>query len=297
VPTRRATLGSTSYDDALHEEERAWHGAAWYGVTTGTYWRPNPREYADPRKHGPEYEARARRAAAGLIDDAGGDDRAGGYEEPARPAAADPTNLGGAAGPGANGPGAAGLGNAPASGSASPAAATPTPRRGARGRPAGSTTAGGFTAEPIAERLAGLLLATPRRARLTFAVVGWPFLALLVLGAAGELTGCGRYAAGCPVDAETWTLLGRFAAGGLFVVLLALPAVALRAAIAGLAALVVAVPGTALLAVFGGTRDPAGASGALTLLVAAAWVVGAVGAAVGRFRLPPTLRARVPWWA
>ena len=31
----------------------------------GTYWTINPREYADPRKHGPEYQARARRAAAG----------------------------------------------------------------------------------------------------------------------------------------------------------------------------------------------------------------------------------------
>jgi hypothetical protein len=31
-------------------------------VTTGTYWTINPREYADPRKHGPEYQERARRA-------------------------------------------------------------------------------------------------------------------------------------------------------------------------------------------------------------------------------------------
>ena len=43
---------------------RAWDGGAWYGPTSGTYWTINPREYADPRKHGPEYLARARRAAA-----------------------------------------------------------------------------------------------------------------------------------------------------------------------------------------------------------------------------------------
>src|SRR5439155_12756519 len=33
----------------------------WYGPTSGEYWRVNPREYADPRKHGPEYQSRARR--------------------------------------------------------------------------------------------------------------------------------------------------------------------------------------------------------------------------------------------
>lgn len=42
-----------------------WEGGAWYGPSSGTYWTLNPREYADPRKHGPEYLARARRAAAG----------------------------------------------------------------------------------------------------------------------------------------------------------------------------------------------------------------------------------------
>jgi hypothetical protein len=60
---RTATLGSTSYDEALAgPPEARWEGASWYGVTTGTYWTINPREYADPRKHGPEYQERARRA-------------------------------------------------------------------------------------------------------------------------------------------------------------------------------------------------------------------------------------------
>jgi len=60
---RRATLGSTSYDDAGEPFEPAWGGASWYGPSSGAYWTPNPREYADPRKHGPEYQARARRRA------------------------------------------------------------------------------------------------------------------------------------------------------------------------------------------------------------------------------------------
>jgi hypothetical protein len=45
----------------VHEPE--WDGASWYGPTSGTYWTINPREYADPRKHGPEYLARTRRGS------------------------------------------------------------------------------------------------------------------------------------------------------------------------------------------------------------------------------------------
>jgi curved DNA-binding protein CbpA len=61
---RRATPGSTSYDEAHeHPFDPEWQGGSWYGASSGTYWTINPREYADPRKHGPEYQARARRAA------------------------------------------------------------------------------------------------------------------------------------------------------------------------------------------------------------------------------------------
>jgi DnaJ domain len=73
-----ATFGSTSYDDP-EEREPAWDGAGWYGGSSGTYWTINPKEYADPRKHGPEYLARGRRrapadprsggTAGGAIDD------------------------------------------------------------------------------------------------------------------------------------------------------------------------------------------------------------------------------------
>jgi curved DNA-binding protein CbpA len=61
---RRASLGSTSYDDAEEVFEPGWGGASWYGPSSGTYWTLNPREYADPRKHGPEYQARATRPVA-----------------------------------------------------------------------------------------------------------------------------------------------------------------------------------------------------------------------------------------
>ena len=59
-PTASARPGSTTYDGAT-EEEPVWDGAAWVGADSGTYWTVNPREYADPRKHGPEYRARGRR--------------------------------------------------------------------------------------------------------------------------------------------------------------------------------------------------------------------------------------------
>jgi curved DNA-binding protein CbpA len=58
----RATPGSTTYDAAEGEPfDPEWSGASWYGTTSGTYWTINPKEYADPRKHGPEYQARGRR--------------------------------------------------------------------------------------------------------------------------------------------------------------------------------------------------------------------------------------------
>jgi curved DNA-binding protein CbpA len=60
---RKATPGSTTYDEAAETPlDPPWDGGAWYGPSSGTFWTLNPREYADPRKHGPEYEARARRA-------------------------------------------------------------------------------------------------------------------------------------------------------------------------------------------------------------------------------------------
>lgn len=73
--TKSAKPGSTSYEGADQEPfEPDWSGATWYGASSGTYWTINPKEYADPRKHGPEYQARARRAAEGwILDDVAAD--------------------------------------------------------------------------------------------------------------------------------------------------------------------------------------------------------------------------------
>src|SRR5439155_26582406 len=84
-PTK-AGPGSTSYEGADKEPfEPGWSGATWYGASSGTYWTINPKEYADPRKHGPEYQARARRSRDGWILDETADGPAGGTaaDEPA----------------------------------------------------------------------------------------------------------------------------------------------------------------------------------------------------------------------
>jgi len=60
---RTARPGSTTYDEATLGLDPSWDGAGWYGASSGSYWTLNPREYADPRKHGAEYQERARRAA------------------------------------------------------------------------------------------------------------------------------------------------------------------------------------------------------------------------------------------
>jgi curved DNA-binding protein CbpA len=98
-PANTATPGSTSYEGADREPfEPGWSGATWYGASSGTYWTINPKEYADPRKHGPEYQARARRARDGWILDEPGETAAD--DRPAESEADGPTAAddGGAAG-------------------------------------------------------------------------------------------------------------------------------------------------------------------------------------------------------
>ena len=109
--------------------EPSWAGATWYGDSSGTYWTVNPKEYADPRKHGPEYLARARRAAGAADPDPGGWPGTGDAGPTATP---DPT---------APGPTSAGD-------PATSERARPPTGSGARTSPGGGSTTGRRTADP-----------------------------------------------------------------------------------------------------------------------------------------------------
>ena len=175
-------MGSTSYDEARDPQDPndpTWSGASWYGPSTGEYWIINPREYADPRKHGPEYQSRARRmaAAAALGEDGadveaeapdGGDDPAGSAEDAGGPRSGGPREPGAprADAPTAGGEAAWTIRAASAEG-ARPAAQVRTAARDRRG--AGARTARA-DARPKAGRAAPL--PGPARAAATSAGEG-----------------------------------------------------------------------------------------------------------------------------
>jgi len=115
-------------------------------------------------------------------------------------------------------------------------------------------------------------------ARLIRAVIGWLPIALAIGWLGGELTGCARFAADCDPSSSVATWLVQAAA---LAVLVLLPTLAAPAAIAAIAAIVVAVPAAFILAAPGDERPTSGATTALGILLAIAWVVG-LGVAVGR---------------
>jgi hypothetical protein len=203
----KATLGSTSYDGADGPFEPDWGGASWYGTTSGTYWTLNPKEYADPRKHGPEYQARARRSARARADDAGTTGATG-----ATAAGQDPEPVVEAT----SGREAPGRPTRPThtttswwdstAGHADPSDPAGEARRDrpTAGRPWSDDPPppdlGRATAD-IARALTDDHFGGSR-ARLVRAIVGWLPIALGLGWIVGESTGCGRFAASCDGAAE-----------------------------------------------------------------------------------------------
>ncbi|HET7030398.1 MAG TPA: DnaJ domain-containing protein [Candidatus Limnocylindrales bacterium] len=245
---KTATPYSTSYDPADEEPfEPGWSGGSWYGASSGTYWTINPKEYADPRKHGPEYQARARRSRDGwILDDEEAETGEAGAADPGQPPAgpsaappADPSPSSQAAGPrrpparqsAASSAGIGGPGDAPPQGSVPDRSAGPQPSNG-------------FQA-PL------LPAARTATARAGFALLGWPPLALFAASAIGETTGCGRYAASCAELSAPGTWIVSLA---ILIVLLALPAVARWSAHGTVAMLVIGVPAAVVLSAAGGTN-------------------------------------------
>ena len=296
-PPNKATLGSTSYDGAEAEPfEPDWVGASWYGTTSGTYWTLNPKEYADPRKHGPEYQARARRAAEAAAS--GGAERDAGAAGAAaeRAAAAEAT---------ADTASASFADDAApvdaAAGTADPAASPPPTHTTASWWEATAGPAGPESGAPVEASGEDVVSASADGTapwawafleadrpgplvRVARAVLGWAPLALGIGWGAGELTGCGRFAAECDPSASGLVWLAQVA---LLLALLALPRLASVAAVAGVAAVVAAIPGALLLTASGGGDTDGADAAVLGGLLAIAWIGGAaVGALRAMRRIP-----------
>lgn len=286
---RKATFGSTSYDGSHDASDPAWQGAAWYGPSSGEYWTVNPREYADPRKHGPEYQARAA-------------DRAKRAEQ-ARAQAADP-GAGAAAGP------AAGTrpneGRRPDTPPAAKARTEPPPeassaraRTYARERAEAATrarSAAGTREAPGVPRGPGgpgsdapasplplgmdfipsIDLSVIERSsfrRVLFALLAWPPIGIAAAALIGKSTGCAAFSASCTREGA---ILPWLAQAVILLVLLAAPFVA-RVLIGGTAAvLIVAFPAAATLSASGARYDRAYGPASLLAILAIAWVVGVV---------------------
>jgi hypothetical protein len=284
-------MGSTSYDEARDINDPTWSGASWYGPSSGEYWIVNPREYADPRKHGPEYQSRARRPLPG--DAPLPDPEAPSATATETPPASTTAWATGASGAGADaaaesprwgsspsasswtvpvtdravprdrGVGRAGLAGEGAGRRGAPTAGSPGPvdvEAASRGS-AGTSWLGGPADDPIR--------------RLGFALVAWPPIGLAAAALIASATGCGSATASCG-GAEP--LLPLLAQAGILGALLLLAPLARILAGGALGMLVAVVPLTLLLVAIGGTGVlQAGLAPAALLVVA--WLVGVAWAA------------------
>ena len=280
-----------------------WGGASWYGTSSGTYWTLNPKEYADPRKHGPEYQARARRAderrsrmrapasetlasdaeAVEPDDDAPPASDAGADEGPRRPAG--PTHTA-----------TSWWAAEPAAGQAPPdvgAHASPRPQRATASAPTTATSTTGspqrgdeFSSDAILDGVRHWLddPSPALGARIGRAVIGWAPIALGIGWIIGEVSGCGRFSADChPAAAPvSWGL--QLAA---LVVLIARTRLARIATVATIATLAAIFPASAILLA---TFDPEGMTAGRAVLgglMAAAWAAGIAYGAAREFRRKP----------
>src|SRR3954447_18134026 len=294
---RTATPGSTTYDEAAEiGRDPEWDGGSWYGPSMGTFWTINPKEYADPRKHGPEYLARARRTTG--AGPSGDEPRASSGAAPA--AAPEPATDADAA-----------EGDWAWSGRAETTTGGDTADWAARSwtydtRDAGPTwTAGseparrpGFqrgpaaSAQPVADApplpdletllrraspasLLARVRSGSRGWRLGIALLAWLPIAYIISTVVLDATGCSTYAATCPEEVRWPMLLAQVVVIG---VLYALPVVSAAGAFATLAGLAVAFPVAALFSVRAGPK-PQIASTILNAAVLGTWAISFAAAA------------------
>jgi len=293
---RKATLGSTSYDEARDATDATWSGASWYGPSSGEYWIVNPREYADPRKHGPGYQQRARKAAPPLADAATSTGTGGtldGQDEPSDEAAEKPIEqtrvATGATDRGfardarrweaTSRPGSAPRAEAGASAAGARDRDAGVPGDGARRDPVESLGA-------VGRDLLGTSTEDPIR-RLGLALVAWPPIGLAAAAAIGDITGCTSYSTEC---AGSDALLPWLAQAAILGLLLLLPPLA-RLFVGGtIGVLVALIPVTAFLVVVGAGGAPQSGF-ALGALLAVAWTGGIAWAARDAGRGPSAERA------
>jgi hypothetical protein len=125
--------------------------------------------------------------------------------------------------------------------------------------------------------------ATPA-GRFAMALLGWPPLGLFAAAVIDQSTGCGRYAASCPELSAPGTWIVQAA---ILLFLLALPAVAAWSAHGAIAMIVIGVPSAIVLSAAGGTNVRETSGPILLSVLAIAYLVGVVYAAVvGRRRTP-----------
>ena len=264
-PSKKATFGSTTYDEAREQADTSWSGASWYGPSSGEYWRVNPREYADPRKHGPEYLARAATRAAAAADRRARQ----GSGTSHGPSKAESGPRGRQATPGG-----------PARAWPDEPAATPPPRPAWAPRPpAPADDTGGPEGSGPSGPWPGFSIGlTPGMRRLVRAVIAWPPIGIAAAAAIGEATGCAAFEATCsaPADLYPW-----FAQAAILLVLLALPAIARVLAGGTVAVVLLAFPVAAALSASGATYDRTYGPAALIAVLAVVWVLG-VGAVLLR---------------
>ncbi|MFL5777064.1 MAG: J domain-containing protein [Chloroflexota bacterium] len=277
--TNKATLGSTSYDAAEDEPfEPDWQGGTWYGASSGTYWTINPKEYADPRKHGPEYQRRARRRVDGVdgIDGADTEDSdAAPSFDGADFADADSETAAGAP----RRSGFDGRWTYPDDVGADETRRPPTDEPGVAPIP-DEPVAPAPTLGELADRL--LLGRVGAYGRIVLAFAAWAPLGAAIAWLAGELSGCSRFTATCADPTGMWALLPSVVA---FAVLAALPAVAGLLAGGTVGALALAVPAAVILSAGGASRQPDVASAIINGAFVIGYAAGIAFALVRRRRL------------
>ncbi len=259
--SRKATFGSTTYDEVRDPVDPTWQGASWYGPSSGEYWTVNPREYADPRKHGPEYQARAAARAA----------RAAEREAEREAAAARDTFANADTFARAE---AASRAAAARRATAIARAEAVRLEREAREKARADADSGGFGA-PL-DLTFGFdfrrLEALPCR-RGILALAAWPPLGIAAASLIGEATGCAAFSASCTSLATLYPWIAQIA---ILAGLLLLPALARILAGGTIAVVALAFPVAAALSASGAGYDRVHGPPSLIGILAIVWLGGVV---------------------